>query len=150
LKYTILHLISLNQTTLETTELENEEVEKYLSDSLISYGIAQMNAEKPLKAYCSFKDKEGNIIGSIMGYKASNLFFITQLYVEKRYRNNGYGYKLLSAIENKAKSLGCNLLRLNTLNKKTMSLYTKAGFKKTNSITNYMDGFDLYYYHKNI
>lgn len=118
----------MNQATLETTELENEEIEKYLSDSIMSYGIAQIDGEKPLKAYCSFKDRDGNIIGGIMGYKASNLFFVTQLYVESKYRNNGYGYKLLKAIEDKAKSLGCNLLRLNTLNSKTVSLYTRAGF----------------------
>ncbi len=140
----------MNQSILETTELENEEIEKYLSDSIISYGIAQMNGDKPFKAYCSFKDKNGNIIGAIMGYKASNLFFVTQLYVESKYRNNGCGYKLLSAIENKAKALGCNLLRLNTLNKKAVSLYTRGGFEKTSSIINYMDGFDLLYYHKNI
>ncbi len=85
-----------------------------------------------------------------MGYKALNIFFITQLYVENDYRNNGYGCKLLDAIENKAKLLGCNLLRLNTLNKKTVSLYTKAGFEETNRIIDYMDGFDLFYYHKNI
>ena len=85
-----------------------------------------------------------------MGYKSINLFFVTQLYVEDKYRNNGYGYKLLSAIEDKAKLLGCNLLRLNTLNKKTASLYTRSGFKKTISIINYMNGFDLIYYHKNI
>ncbi len=140
----------MNQAILETTELENEEIDKYLSDSIMSYGIAQMGGEKPLKAYCSFKDRDGNIIGSIMDYKASNLFFVTQLYVESKYRNNGYGYKQLKVIEDKAKSLGCNLLRLNTLNSKTASLYTRAGFEKTNSIINYMDGFDLLYYHKNI
>jgi len=140
----------MNQITLETTELENEEIEKYLSNSIMSYGIEQMNGEEPLKAYCSFKDKNRNIIGSIMGYKALNLFFITNLYVESEYRCNGYGNELLKAIEDKAKLLGCNILRLNTLNKKTSSLYTRAGFEITNNISNYMNGFDLLYYHKNI
>ena len=140
----------MDQVILETTELENEQVEKYLSASIMSYGIEQMNGEKPLKAYSSFKDKDGNMIGSIMGYKTLNLFFITHLYVESKNRCNGYGNKLLEAIENKARLLGCNLLRLNTLNKKTSSLYIRAGFEKTNSISNYMDGFDLLYYHKNI
>ncbi len=109
-----------------------------------------MNGEKPIKAFCSFEDKVGNIIGSIMGYKSLNLFFITQLYVETQYRNNGYGHQLLCAIEDKAKALGCNVIRLNTLNQKTASLYTRAGFKETNSIVHYMNGFDLIYYHKNI
>ncbi len=82
---------------LETTDLENKEIEKYLSDSILSYGIEQMNGEKPIKAYCSFKDEGGNIIGSIMGYKTLNLFFITSLYVESDNRYNGYGNKLLGA-----------------------------------------------------
>jgi len=140
----------MEQAILETTEQENEEIEKYLTDSILSYGIEQMNGERPFKAYCSLRDTNGSIIGSVMGYKALNLFFITHLYVSSKNRNNGYGYKLLEAIENKAKLLGCNLLRLNTLNKKTSSLYTRAGFEKTSSIANYMSGFDLLYYHKNI
>lgn len=140
----------MDQVILETTELENEQIEKYLSDSIMSYGIEQMNGEKPLKAHCLFKDKDGKIIGSVMGYKTLNLFFITHLYVEGKNRCNGYGYKLLEAIENKAKLLGYNPLRLNTLNKKTSSLYARASFEKTSSISNYMNGFDLLYYHKNI
>jgi len=141
---------TMNQVKLETTELDNKEIEKYLSDSIIAYGIEQTNGEMPLKVYSSLKDKNGNFIGGIMGYKVLNLFFITHLYVESQHRNNGYGNKLLGAIENKANLLGCNLLRLNTLNKRTSSLYTRAGFHKTISISNYMNGFDLLYYHKNI
>ena len=135
---------------LETTEAENDELEKYLSNSIMTYGIEQMNGEEPLKAFCSFKDHNDSLIGGIMGYKTLNLFFITHLYVEKQDRNNGYAKKLLQAIETKAKSLGCNILRLNTLNKKTSSLYESAGFEITNIIPSYMNGFDLTYYHKYI
>jgi len=135
---------------LETTEAENEELEKYLSSSIMAYGILQMKDEKPLKSFCSFKDHNGNIIGGVMGYKTLNLFSITHLHVEKQNRNNGYAKELLKEIENKAKILGCSILRLNTLNKKTSSLYSKAGFEVTNTIPNYMNGFDLMYYHKEI
>ena len=135
---------------LETTETANEEIEKYLSNSIMAYGIEQMNGEKPFKIFCSFKDHKGNLIGAVMGYKTLNLFFITHLYVEKQYRNNGYANTLLKEIENKARLLGCNILRLNTLNKKTNSLYSRAGFETTSTIPNYMNGFDLMYYHKNI
>ena len=137
-------------TVLETTEVENEEIEKYLSNSIMDYGIEQMDNKEPVKSFCSLKDHKGNIIGGVMGYKTLNLFFITHLHVEKQNRNNGYAKKLLSAIENQAKLLGCNIIRLNTLNKITSSLYSNAGFELTNTIPNYMNGFELMYFHKHI
>ena len=140
----------MKQPVLEITEAENEEVERYLTHSIMTYGIEQLNGEEPLRAFCSFREHNDDLIGAAMGYKTLNLFFITHLYVEEQHRNNGYANKLLNEIENKARLLGCNILRLNTLNKKTRSLYSKAGFKKTSTIPGYMDGFDLVYYHKNI
>lgn len=62
------------RTVLETTEIENKEIEKYLSNSIMAYGIEQMNNEEPLKSFCSLKDQEGNIIGGVMGYKILNFF----------------------------------------------------------------------------
>ena len=138
------------QPELVTTERENKELERYLSSSIMEYGIEQMNGVKPIKAFCSLKCHNGTLVGGAMGYKALNLFFITHLYVEKQFRGKGYATKLLKGIETKAKQLGCDVLRLNTLNKCTRSLYSKSGFVVTASIPNYMNGFDLQYYHKNI
>jgi len=135
---------------IESTEFKNEEIEKYLSNSILAYGIEQINNDEPIKLFCSLKNHKGNIIGGVMGYKTLNLFFITHLHVEKEHRNHGYAKNLLKEIEDKAKLLGCNILRLNTLNKQTSSLYKNAGFEVTNTIPNYMTGFDLMYYHKNI
>jgi len=140
----------MNSTRIETTECESEDLAKYLSDSIISYGIDQLNGKEPKKACCAIKDNNGNLIGGVMGYSSLNLFFISHLFVESEHRDRGHGSKLLEAIENKAKSYGCNLLRLNTLNKEIKSLYERAGFEKTISIPAYMNGFDLLYYHKKI
>jgi ribosomal protein S18 acetylase RimI-like enzyme len=140
----------MNSIRIETTECENEDVAKYLSDSIISYGIEQLNGNETKRVCCAIKDNNGNLIGGVMGHVTLNLFFISHLYVESEYRGRGHGSKLLEQIENKAKSYDCNLLRLNTLNKETKSLYERAGFEITISIPSYMNGFDLLYYHKKI
>ena len=78
------------------------------------------------------------------------MFFISHLFVEETYRNKNIGTRLLSKIEAIALNHGCNILRLNTLNKDTKNLYIKSGFKETITISGYMNGFDLTYYEKKI
>jgi len=135
---------------LESYKENNEELEKYLSDSIISYGLEQLQGNEPSKLLCCFIDNKGQIVAGIMGSATLNLFFISHLFVAVEYRNKSLGTQLLSAIEELASQAGCNILRLNTFNKKAHAFYTNAGFEETISISNYMDGFDLVYYHKKI
>lgn len=96
----------------------------------------------------SLENFENKIIGGITGYSTLNLFFISNIFVEEEYRGKGLGKKLMLEIENSAKELGCNILRLNTFNKKTDKFYLDVGYKQTIIIKNYMDDFDLIYYEK--
>lgn len=135
---------------LETYQEENSELEEYLSSSIISFGIDQLRGKVPRKLSCCFRDNVGKTVAAIMGSVTLNLFFISHLFVDENFRNKGLGTELLSAIESLALSAGCNVLRLNTLNKKAHAFYLRAGFDETASIPDYMTGFDLIYYHKRI
>jgi len=140
----------MEELKLESYEKECPELEKYLSDSITSYGIEQLNGNKPHKLFSCYKNSNEQVMGAIMGYVTFNLFFITHLFVEETHRNNGIGKILLTEIESAALNHGCNILRLNTLNRKAHSFYLDAGFIETTCISNHMNGFDLVYYHKNI
>ena len=94
----------MNDYQIEISGPESEEIEKYLTESIINYGVEQINGEKPKKAFCSIKDNTDSLVAGIMGYATKNLFFITHVYVDKKYRNKGYGLKLLQAIEKRAKT----------------------------------------------
>ena len=91
-----------------------------------------------------------SLINAVMGTVTINLFFISHLYVEKSTRNKGIGAKLLSAIEQSGIESGCNIIRLNTFNKKSHAFYLKSGYTETICIKGYMNDFDLVYYHKAI
>ena len=140
----------MDELNFETYKEDNSELEKYLSDSIIGYGIEQLKGNEPKKLYCCYREARGQLVAGVMGSATLNLFFISHLFVEPGYRNTGLGSKLLSEIEKIACQSGCDILRLNTLNKKAHSLYIRAGFEETTHIPNYMDGFDLVYYHKRI
>ena len=140
----------MGNLNLESYSEENVELERYLSDSIIGYGVDQLQGKEPIKLLCCFRDSNEKVVAAIMGSATLNLFFISHLFVEKNFRNQGLGTKLLSAIESLALDAGCNILRLNTFNKEAHQFYLNAGFKETVCISNYMNGFDLVYYHKKI
>ena len=140
----------MDELTLEVTEKENAEVERYLSDAIFSYGIEQLRGQAPIKAFSCYRNGSGGIAGAAMGMAMRNLFFVSHLFVEPGYRKRGLGERLLSRMEQSARRLGCDLLRLNTLNSKAHAFYLKSGFEQTARIHDYMNGFDLIYYHKSI
>lgn len=134
----------------EFSQQENPQLEKYLTDSIIDYGIRQLNGSEPIKIFCCCKNNDGALIGAVMGSASLNLFYISHIFVEERQRNRGLGAKLLAAIEGEAVQAGCNIVRLNTLNKAAHAFYLKAGYKQSACIEDYIQGFDLVYFHKKI
>lgn len=140
----------MNDYSLEIIDSKHEELEKYLNEGLIGYGVTETAGNRPKYIYCGIKDNQHKYIGGIKGYAMLDLFYISHLFVDENHRNIGLGKKLLSEIENVAKTNGCSVIRLDTLNKKSHSFYMKSGFKKTLEINEYMKGFDLLFFHKNI
>jgi len=140
----------MNNYSFETIDSNYEELEKYLNDELISYGVNEADGNRPEYIYCYIKDRRHKIIGGIKGYAMFNLFYISKLFVDEKHRNIGLGRKLLTEIENVAIKHSCNTIRLDTLNKKSHSFYLNYGFEKTMEIKDYMEGFDLLFFHKNI
>ena len=140
----------MNKFNIETYTNSNSEIELYLTEAITNYGMDQLKGNKPVKLYSCLKSGKEEYIGAVMGSITNNMLFISHLFVEKSNRNNGLGKILLSTIENLAVASGCNLIRLNTFNKKAHSFYIDAGYDETVCIEHYMNGFDLVYYHKNI
>ena len=129
---------------------ENETVDHYLSQSITNYGLLQHNGDAPVKLFCSCKNNDGVLVGAVMGTKTLNMFFISHIFVEEKFRNKKIGSKLLSQIEDSAKDVGCTILRLNTFNHLSHRFYEKNGFTENIRINNYMKGFDLVFYEKSI
>lgn len=145
-----LNITIMDKLKFDTYKEDNSELDQYLSDSIFSYGIDQLKGCEPRKFYCCYRDNNGKLVAGIAGTATLNLFFVSYLFVESEYRNNGLGSKLLSEIEKLAVQSGCNILRLNTLNKKAHNIYLRSGFVETVKIPNYLNGFDMVYYHKSI
>lgn len=140
----------MTEFVLKTSRQDNPELENFLTDSVFRYGVEQLGGEAPQKLYCWFNDAQDRIVAGIMGTTTRNVCFVSHLYVASEFRNRGYGTKLLLAFESLARQSGCHLLRLNTLNSQAADFYLRAGYVKSVCIKEYIDGFDLIFFHKKI
>ncbi|CEQ21147.1 N-acetyltransferase GCN5 [[Clostridium] sordellii] len=85
----------------------------------------------------SILNESDNVIGMIwLNAKENNLGFIYDLDIYKEYQGKGYGLKAMKEIENIAKSLELEKIKLHVFghNIKSINLYEKLNYKKTNII----------------
>ena len=119
-------------------------INAYIKDSMGQRRELDGNIEKRLilelsrfpTARLFFAEYERQLIGlavSFIGFStfyAKKLLNIHDLIVSPEYRNNGIAEKILLAVEQKAKRMGCSKLTLEvrTDNAKAMRIYRRLGF----------------------
>ncbi len=118
------------------------------------------NLEEYDLKHISFK-MEGSIqIGARIGEKlvgginacmtAFRILYVSTLYVEEAYRNQGIGRLLVKELENRAQQLGANMIRLDTFDWQGKEFYEKLGYEQVGHYRNDIDGFSEYFFLKRI
>ncbi|MGY5852842.1 MAG: GNAT family N-acetyltransferase [Candidatus Thorarchaeota archaeon] len=107
------------------------------------YNLEQTNGEyNSPKEWLSLvlKDHDGNIVGGIM---TSTLFWIQYLevlWVDERYRGQGYGRDLVLAVERLAKENGCLASQTYTFSWQAPDFYQAVGYKLIATYDGYVMG----------
>ncbi len=78
-----------------------------------------------------------NFVGFISGLTNSNWFYISDLWLNEAYRNDGIGSKLLSMIEDRAKKEGCEYIYTYTISYQAPNFYKKHGYKVFGELENW-------------
>ena len=118
------------------------------------------NLEEYDLKHISFK-MEGNIqIGARIGEKlvvgingcmtAFRILYVSTLYVEEAYRNQGIGRLLVKEMEKRAQKIGANMIRLDTFDWQGKEFYEKLGYEQVGHYKNEVDGFSEYFFLKRI
>ena len=76
--------------------------------------------------FLAFDDKK--LIGGAIGFVQYNWYFLDLLYVDKEYRNQDVGTKLIRAIEEYAKKENLTGVRMETWNFQARGFYEKMGY----------------------
>ena len=72
----------------------------------------------------------GEIIGSVRGYKDGNICNVGKLFVDPRFQNRGIGSKLLLEMEERFKDCSKFILFTGFMSFKNLYVYEKAGYKE--------------------
>lgn len=94
---------------------------------------------------------DGQLIAGADGcMTAFKIFYISTVYVDENHRGKGIGRKLLQAIEQRAKALGANMIRLDTFDWQGAEFYRKLGYEEVGMYKNEVDGFAEFFFLKRI
>jgi GNAT superfamily N-acetyltransferase len=136
----------MDKINIVNREMTSEEVK------LMNLGFDELSLEEGVEFESSDRFsfvalKENTFIGCSSGlaYKNgenySGWFFLTDLFVEKEYRSNGLGTKLLKSIEEQVALVGVKYIWLWTSGEKALKFYQRQEYKKFTEMENwYSDG----------
>ena len=123
----------------------------YVKNSLVKYNmqIAPTEAEPYSESInIILKDKEGHIIGGLLGRMFRVCLFVEILWVDDNFRGLGLGKSLLVQGEDIAREKGCKLVHLDTFNFQAPDFYLKNGYELFGKLEGYPEGFIRYFLKK--
>ncbi len=134
------------QQTILTPDLKEHIYEFFNKHCIATVGINGYT-EDPV----SFEIRDGDIlIGCVVVQMFWGQTHIKYLIVEEKYRNQGIATKLIEHVFDYAKSRGCNLVFVETMNFQAPEFYKKLGFKIEMKREGYAKNTIFYYLCKNL
>lgn len=81
---------------------------------------------------------------------AFKILYVSTVFVEEDCRRKGYGKRLMEEMEQRAKAMGVNTVRLDTFSWQGKEFYEALGYKIVGSYENADDGYAEYFFLKRI
>lgn len=120
---------NMDDCTIEfVTALSPDEEEK-MSKSFVEYESSH-GIDVNYKAFAIIaRDATGSAMGIVHAYTAFAEIYVDDMWVEKSFRGQGYGKKMLQELENHFKGKGFNNINLVTSAFQAPEFYKKCGFE---------------------
>lgn len=126
---------------------------EYVRQKLIEFNARHIAAEQksvyePIDLI--FKNEHGEIVAGLLSCLCWNWVEVDILWVDERYRHQGYGTRLLEEIQAVALSKEADFIKLNTFDFQAPKFYRKHGFELLFEIDNAPRGSKHYYFMKRL
>ena len=112
----------------------------------LTHGIQDQHAPFALV----IEDGSGEIVGGLSAAMFFGWLAIDLLWVDDRYRGQGYGAELLKQAEDIGRKHGCQLAYLNTLSFQAPAFYEAHGYTEFAELHNDTHGFKRHYFQKKL
>lgn len=132
-------IIDLTEEQVDIIESKLDEYDKnyihYKLDGRIQIGI----------------EEDGKLVAGLDAcMTAFKILYVSTVFVDENYRGKGYGRVLISEMEERAKLLGANTIRLDTFDWQGKDFYEAIGYEMVGYYDNRDDGYSEYFFLKRI
>jgi ribosomal protein S18 acetylase RimI-like enzyme len=124
---------------------------KRVCDGLYEYNVAQTESllQRPgIAIDLVLKDDNDQVMGGIFCDTFLYCLYIDVLWVDEKYRNLGYGKKLITEAERIAKESGCKFVHTTTFSYQSPGFYQSRGYETFAILDEYLDGIKQYFLKK--
>ena len=83
-------------------------------------------------------------------WTAFKILYVSTVFVSEEYRGKGVGKSLICEMENRAKKLGANVIRLDTFSWQGRDFYRALGYEEVGHYANEEDGYEEHFFLKRI
>lgn len=130
-------------------ELNDSQVED-IENRLEQYDRQHMGDEVSGNIRIGVVDDDKLIAGADACMTAFRILYVSSVFVDENYRNQKVGTLLMNEIEERAKSLGANMIRVDTFNWQGRDFYLSLGYEEVGSYENEVDNFSEHFFLKRL
>jgi GNAT superfamily N-acetyltransferase len=111
------------EETLQDPELD------IISDGMRRHAEEFTEIVEHEKVTATIRDDGGTLVGAALGKTGRGWLFVVLLWVHESHRSQGYGSRLLEAIESEARARGCHSAYLDTFSYQARPFYERHGYE---------------------
>ena len=134
---------------MKLIDLTEEQVE-YIESKLDEYDENYIRYKLDGRIQIGIVDDDKVVAGLDACMTAFKILYVSTVFVDEAYRRKGYGKKLIDEMEERAKALGANTIRLDTFNWQGKEFYEALDYQLVGSYENNDDGYSEYFFLKRI
>ena len=135
---------------LSVEDHPDAEVVALLGQGLTEHALphTQRPGFQPIAAL--LRDANGKLVGGIWGYVNWNWLSVGLVWLPAELRGHGYGKELLLALEDAARTRGCQYAHLDTFSYQARPFYEKLGYEVFATLEDYPPGQCRYFMKKSL
>ena len=135
---------------MKIIDLNEKQVEK-IESLLESYDQKHIGEEMEGVIQIGITDDNDKLIAGLDACITTfKILYVSTLFVEEKYRRQGYGRKLVLEMERRAKKMGVTTIRLDTFDWQGKDFYLALGYEVVGHYENKDDGYAEYFFLKRI
>jgi len=139
-----------NAYRIEVVEHPDQGAWRVIGRGLHDFNLAATGDDRTQELCLALYDDQNEIAGGVISEIYWGWYYINVLWVKSELRGCGFGRKLLIQAENEAKKMGAKNVYLDTFSFQAPEFYKKNGYHVFGELNNFPEGFQRYFFTKEL